>query len=210
MPMTVPTDRTILDLLRRQERMTVSDFESALGVTATAVRQRLNRLLAQGYVQRKVETLAGGRGRPSHWYELTAEGRRSTGANFADLAHVLWAEVRAIKDAEIKRGLLERLAERLSEAYRSQVRGATLGERMESLSKLMGEREIPFEVRQTEGQLPVLTAMACPYPELAEQDRGICAMERMMFSSLLGQKMSLDQCRLDGHACCTFEAAVPS
>lgn len=210
MPMSVPSDRTILDLLRRQERMTVADFESALGVTATAVRQRLNRLLAQGYVQRKVEVVGGGRGRPSHWYELTAEGRRSTGANFTDLAQVLWAEVRAIKDVEIRRGLLERLAERLSEIYRDQVRGATLGERMESLSRLMGERQVPFEVRQSEGQLPVLTALACPYPELAEQDRGVCAMERMMFSSLLGQKLSLDQCRLDGHTCCTFEASVPS
>ena len=28
----------------------------------------------------------------------------------------------------------------------------------------------------------VLTVWACPYPELAEVDRGICAMERMMFA----------------------------
>lgn len=204
----VPSDRSILDLLRRQDRMTVSDFEAALGVTATAVRQRLNRLLAQGQIQRQVESAAVGRGRPSHWYTLTDSGRRKTGSNFADLAMVLWSEMRAISDAEIRRGLLERIAARLAEQYADQVRGATLAERMKSLAGLLEERQVPFEVQQSEGQLPVLTALVCPYPELAEQDRGICAMERMLFSNLLGEKLHLDQCRLDGRTCCTF--AVPA
>ena len=54
----IPSDIAILDLLRKRDGMTVADFEAALGVTATAVRQRLNRLLAQGLCSvrpRKVE-----------------------------------------------------------------------------------------------------------------------------------------------------------
>jgi hypothetical protein len=31
------------------------------------------------------------------------------------------------------------------------------------------------------GGLPVLTAYACPYPELAEQDRGICEQSAVVF-----------------------------
>ena len=80
-------------------------------------------------------------------------------------------------------------------------------ERMESLVDMFKERQIPLEV-QHEGQgLPVLTALACPYPDLAEKDPSICAMERMLFSDLLGEKVSLDRCRLDGDDCCTFRAA---
>ena len=44
-----------------------------------------------------------------------------------------------------------------------------------------------------------------PIPELAEQDRTVCSMERMMFSELLGENVRLSDCRLDGHNCCTFE-----
>jgi predicted ArsR family transcriptional regulator len=52
----------------------------------------------------------------------------------------------------------------------------------------------------------VLTALACPYPELAEQDRGICAVEKLVFSELLGEKVRLTECRLDGASnCCRFE-----
>ena len=45
----------------------------------------------------------------------------------------------------------------------------------------------------------------CPYPELAEKDRGICAVEKMLFAKLLEEPVRLSQCRLDGHSCCQFE-----
>ena len=37
--------------------------------------------------------------------------------------------------------------------------------------------------------------------------RGICAVEKMLFSNLLGGDIRLSQCRLDGHTCCTFEGS---
>ena len=81
---------------------------------------------------------------------------------------------------------------------------------MESLATLFSERRVPFRV-ESNGQLPVLSVRDCPYPELAEQDRGICALERMMFSELVGDGLRLSECRLDGDECCRFEAkAGPS
>jgi len=59
----------------------------------------------------------------------------------------------------------------------------------------------------------VLTVWACPYPELAEVDRGICAMERLMFAELLEQDVRLTACWLDGDPCCRFQTvplAVPN
>ena len=173
-----------------------------MGVTATAVRQRLTRLLAQGDIERSTEQT--GRGRPVHRYALTEKGRRRAGANFADLAIALWQEIREIKDPDVRRGLLARISKRLATLYAGQIRGSNLEEKMESLAALFRERQIPFEVERSH-DLPVLHAAACPYPELAEQDRSVCSMERMMFSELLGENVRLSSCRLDGHNCCTFE-----
>lgn len=202
----VTSDLAILDLLRKREAMSISELSTVMQVTATAVRQRLTRLMAQGYVERN-EARAS-RGRPSHAYALTAKGRRKSGSNFADLALALWQEVRAIKDVEVRRGLLARISQRLVENYADRVQGETLAERMQSLAELFAQREISFEVT-TEGALPILTAHACPYPELAEQDKSICAMERMMFSELLGENVRLEKCRLEGDTCCTFQASQP-
>jgi DeoR family transcriptional regulator, suf operon transcriptional repressor len=196
-----PADVTILDLLRRCNSMTVAELSDALEVTATAVRQRLNRLLSAELIQRT--SSANGRGRPTHHYRITERGRRQSGANFADLAIALWEEIRSIRDLEVRRGLLQRLAVRLASQYGAHIRGATLQEKMESLAELFGDRNIPLAVG-FEGELPVLQAEVCPYPGLAEQDRSVCAMEKAMFSELLGEELKLSECRLDGGNCCTF------
>ncbi|MFM2094842.1 MAG: hypothetical protein RIS70_1966 [Planctomycetota bacterium] len=197
----IPSDSGLIDLLRKHQQMSVSEMAGAMQVTATAVRQRLNRLMGQGLVQRSV--VREGRGRPSHRYELTQAGQRQGGSNFVDLAMALWQEIRAISDPQVRRGLLERISRRLAESYASQVHGGTVEERMQSLAQLLTDRRMPFEV-QHRGELPVLQAHACPYPGLAEQDRGICAVERILFAELVGENLRLEQCRLDGASCCTF------
>jgi predicted ArsR family transcriptional regulator len=195
------SDRVILDYLRRDGTARISDLVAETGVTATAVRQRIQRMMAEGLIERHTER--HGRGRPNHRYELTAKGERHAGDNFSDLAIVLWDEIRAVQDPGVRRGLLKRIADRFVARYRGQVEGESLGRRMASLVGLMDEKEIPFEVDES-GALPVLSALACPYPELAEADRGICTMEKLMLSEVLGESMRLSACRLDGASCCTF------
>jgi DeoR family suf operon transcriptional repressor len=206
LPEIIPSDIAILDLLRKKRSLSVSELALVLGVTATAVRQRLTRLMAQGYIDREIDR--AGRGRPSHRYVLTEAGRRKTGANFGDLAIALWEEIRSIADPEVRKGLIQRLSRRLAQMYADKVVGETLETRMQAVAELFQDRQIPFEVEPAAApnQLPVLTALACPYPDLAEQDRSVCAMERMLFSELLGQSVKLSKCRLDGEDCCTFEA----
>lgn len=198
---TETSDKTMLDYMRREGAATVSALVNEMGVTATAVRQRLARLMADGLVQRQTERKS--RGRPNHRYSLTEKGERAAGTNFADMAIVLWEEVKSVEVASVRRGLLKRIADRLVERYRGRIAGESLGERMTSLSRLMGEREVPFEVNFS-GELPVLTALACPYPELAKLDRGVCTMEKLMLSEILGENVRLTECRLDGASCCTF------
>jgi DeoR family suf operon transcriptional repressor len=204
---TETSDVRLLDLVRKHGPLSVVQMASLTGVTATAVRQRLNRLLAVGDIERA--THKAGRGRPVHRYGLTDKGRRRSGTNFADLAMALWQEVREIKDPEIRRGLLQRLSKRLAETYTGDVVGESVEQRMQALASLFRERQIPFEVESAAPHhLPTIHAHACPYPALAEQDRTVCSMERMLFSELVGTNLHLAACRLDGDSCCTFEPAV--
>jgi predicted ArsR family transcriptional regulator len=195
------SDKAMLDVLRRDGAVTISALVAEMGVTATAVRQRLQRLMGDGLIQRQAENK--GRGRPNHRYSLTEKGERSAGTNFADMADVLWDEIKSVEDPEIRRGLLKRIAGRLAARYRNEVGGEALGDRMTALAGVMGQRDIPFRVEQT-GGLPVLSALACPYPELAMRDRSVCTMEKMMLSEILGENVRLSECRLDGATCCTF------
>ena len=69
------TDAAVVELLRVEQALGIADLSTALGVTATAVRQRLDRLMKAGLVERS--TIARPRGRPAHAYRLTPAGRKS-------------------------------------------------------------------------------------------------------------------------------------
>jgi predicted ArsR family transcriptional regulator len=206
------SDRPLLDLIRRHGPMTVADMATELGVTATAIRNRLSRLLGSGLVERRTEHLK--RGRPRHAYLASAEAHRRLGQNYSDLALVLWEELmHSVADHRLRRQLFARITDRLAELYRVEVQGEGWEGRLVQLGSVLQDRGIEAEVARgpETDRLPFLRQHSCPYFELAEADPAICALERKMFEKVLGRAMRLSACRLDGHRSCDFEAkAAPS
>ena len=204
--MTESSDRLLLDLIRRHGPLTIVEMAGRLQVTATAVRNRLTRLVGSGMVERRTEH--GGRGRPRHTYQASVEAHKQLGQNYADLAVVLWDEMmRTIEDPKLRRLMFARITNRLADVYRSQVHGNEWEGRLVQLGTILHERGIEAEVMAGDGgSLPLLRQHSCPYYELAEVDRAVCSMERKMFEKVLGRGLRLSQCRLDGHRSCDFEA----
>ena len=96
-------DREFLGELKGLKSASVSQLCEALGVTATAVRARLNRLQAAGFVERRA--VPTDRGRPKHEYTVTNEGHSSLGDNYGELALVLWRELSKIPDPSLKQAV---------------------------------------------------------------------------------------------------------
>jgi len=208
MSIEAPTsDADLLDLLRSEGSLSVDELARAIEVTPTAIRQRLMRLMAQQLIDR--EAIRIGRGRPKHLYRLTDKGLRLTGSNFTDLALALWRQIRSIEDVRVREDMIERIARALAEQYADQVEGDTAAERMRSLGKLLAQRRIPVSVEDL-ARGTVMTQHACPYPKLAEQDPGVCRMEKLLFSELVGHNVELTRCRLEGAADCQFQADGPA
>jgi len=204
--MSETSDRSLLDLIRRSGPLTIAAMARELGVTSTAVRNRLGRLIESGLVEREVKP--GGRGRPCHEYQVSDLARRRLGQNYADLALALWEEMMTtVEDRRLRRLLFARITERLAQLYRGQLQGTEWEGRLAELSNLLHDRGIEAEVAHDAGNpLPVLRQHSCPYFELAELDRAICALERKMFEKVLGRGLRISQCRLDGGRSCDFQA----
>ena len=121
----------------------VGELATRLGVTATAVRQRLDRLMQAGLVGRTSLSTSGSdtagrpRGRPSHVYSLTDKGRRTGGDNFRDLAFVLWQEIRGVREQAVRQGLIARIGTAMAGMYRDDVSGETPRQRLESAAELL-------------------------------------------------------------------------
>jgi predicted ArsR family transcriptional regulator len=204
--MSESSDRALLDVIRRGGPLTVGEMASSLGVTATAVRNRLTRLLGAGLVERQTEHQE--RGRPRHKYRVSVEAQKRLGQNYADLALALWDEMMStVADRKLRRLLFMRVTDRLAEVYRARVSGPEWEGRLVQLTTLLHDRGVEAEVAmEPGGVIPVLRQHSCPYYELAESDPAICALERKMFEKVLGRSLRLSQCRLDGDRFCDFQA----
>jgi predicted ArsR family transcriptional regulator len=199
-----PIDQAVLDLLRQHQSLSVHELIEKLEVTATAVRQRLERLVQVGLVGRKKE--GTGRGRPQFRYSLTPMGLRYASASYNDLALALWHEVMELPNPMQRKRLLNRVAKRMGESLRKMVPNeGDLEQRFNAMASALGRSKVPVMVNSL-GPLPVLEMHACPYPELTADDdnRQLCEMEQEMLSEAIGQDVQLDCCRLDGHQLCQF------
>ena len=212
-------DRELLLAMRGGGIMGIGDLTTLLGVTATAIRQRVDRLLAAGLIERHKEV--AGRGRPTYRYTLSIAGHQSVGANPGELADAMWREILAIEDDQIREQVVSAVASRLGRQYAGKLAAfgqddlqslseLTFAERMKRLAVVLSGEEIDSDVRFAgESQLPVLDIASCPYPSLSEasEDRAMCRLEEKMLSEALGQPVALSSCRLDGDDCCQFKAA---
>jgi len=216
------SDAELIQILRDGDSQTIDELKVALGVTATAVRQRIERLLESGLVKR--EKVIAGRGRPVFKYALTIDGHRHAGADTSEFAEAMWREIMTLRDSPIRRRLISAVAKRLGTMYASRLFACvssagqwpdqpSLEQRMRSLSSLLTRQQIPAGVHVARFEnlsLPVLDIGACPYPTLRDNpsDRSLCKMEEEMLSVALGTPVHLTSCQLDGGHCCQFSPST--
>lgn len=198
-------EREFLERLRTLGSATVQEIGDAQAVTATAVRQRLNRMLSLGLIDREVQR--AGRGRPHHLYKVSEKALRVLGDNYNELALILWREFQKIADPAVRLTLRRSIQNAMAARFSAVAQGANLRERIEILRSLMQERGYNIDVEDRDGS-PVLREMNCPYHDLANDDRAICEMEEEVFTQLLGVPFKLTSCCQDSSHPCEFEVSV--
>jgi predicted ArsR family transcriptional regulator len=204
-----PVDQLVLDLLRREQGLSIQELMDRLEVTATAIRQRVERLEAAGLIEKKKRAV--GRGRPQYNYFLTDMGWRQAGVTYSELAISLWNAIGEIDDQSLKSQIVERVAQKMGDCYKAELPDASIGERMRSLAGVLSTRKVPASYLYDK-DLPVLEVHACPYPGLVDSDgdRSVCQLEQEALSQALGHEVQLSKCRLDGHGCCQFSPVANS
>jgi len=206
---TTNADQQFLLRLNRLGDCTIQDLCDDLSVTATAVRQRLKRLMATGCVER--DRVHGDRGRPYFLYRITPVGMRKLGDDYRELALLLWRELKQIGNTDVRGQLMSRLREALVTRYGPSMTDRPLGERFRSLQQALDRQGFQVDVverKRGTAMLPVLREHNCPYHELAAEDSSICDLEQSVFEEVLGVPVTLTQCCRDGASSCEFEPVL--
>jgi predicted ArsR family transcriptional regulator len=192
----------VLSILQRQGSVSIKELGVGLGVTATAVRQQITGLLADGYIQQELER--AGRGRPKHVYSLTPRGRSFFPHHYDEFTNSLLREILVSEGPGKVQELLGRMGQRMAAQYEGQLAGLSSPERATKLTELLNAKGIMAELTFEPDGI-VFHEYTCPYYELARENRAICDMEEDMIAYAVKQPVELVSCTLDGHLGCQFK-----
>jgi predicted ArsR family transcriptional regulator len=207
------TDRSspawqVIEFIKRNGSATIRELEELLGVTTNAVRQHLQSLQADGYVERR--PVNAGVGRPHHAYSISAKAHDLFACHCDDLALTLLEEVFAMEGEDRAKLLLDRVGDRLAKRYAPSVHAEQLQDRVEQLAGALYQRGVLTDVEVEDENLIILHAYNCPYHELAQEHRSICEMDEELMRKVLGSDVNLSACMMDGHRGCSFVVSKPA
>lgn len=214
------TRQTILEILRRRRRLTVDELTRELGLAPATIRRHLDILLRDGHIA--VDQVRRETGRPHYVFSLTDAGEELFPKHYVRLTNRLIQEIvtldpeetRGKSGAEIANMVFERMADRLADAYAVRVRGETLEERVESVTRILAEEGIVFDVER-EADSFLLIGHGCPCRKVVDADHTqVCAHDERLLRRLLQADVEyVEPSCVDGDSYCAYRvrpAASPA
>lgn len=183
------TDTTrdrVLSLIASAGPITATSLANELGVTSAGVRRHLTALIDDGFIAEHDQPgpVNRGRGRPSRSYVATPEGQQALASAYTGVAvdalvfmreHGGLEEFIEMKSLELEKTLAA-----------SVPADGTMGERVDALSKALGEQGYATSVRPGPGGYTVQLCQGhCPVQSIAEAAPEWCEAEARAFSRIL-------------------------
>lgn len=198
-----PARQVVVEVLHRCGDQAVDQLSRELRISASAVRQHLKFLMAQGLVE-YVEALPQGRGRPRRLFRLTQRGESLFPTRSGDLALSLLSEL-----AGQAPGLVEAAVERRvgqdTAWFNQQFQQLTGGATLRDLAEIYEDLEFSPTLEECGDGRALLVLAHCPVREVAAMAPRVCEIE------LEGIHQLLPQCivkrvrhRLRGDSECAF------
>lgn len=182
------SQQSILQRLKVRGPQSVKILANQLDITTMGVRQHIAELEARGLVAQTAETRQT-RGRPVHFWQLTAAGHRRFSDHHADNLAELLDVIRLELGEEQLNTLVIRQHQPLKEVYARELAeaGPALEQKLARLAQLRTEAGFMAEIRL----LPdgwMLIENHCPIIKAAQHCAQYCASELDLFRTLLSEQ----------------------
>jgi predicted ArsR family transcriptional regulator len=199
----ISTRERLVQLLRVHGPLTAADLVEHLEVTSTAVRQHLERLEAEGWIE--VTGLRRGRGRPRHVYALTRQADRLFPQQYDSLAlDLLEAIDRLPEGAGVLDRILATRREMWMERYGPLLEGKALDEQLAAVTALFNAKGGLTEYAAQPDGTFLLTKRNCSISAVTAEHPRFCQEERAWLQEVLRAPVEALQSRAVGDAACVF------
>ena len=188
----------MIELLRRDDGLTVEALTEALGLAAATVRRHLDVLQRDGHLERA--TVRRLTGRPHYVFKLTRAGRDLAPGHYVGVTELLLSQLLALSpvDTRGKNGAavallaFERMSEALLQACEGRVTAASLPDRLQQTVEALSAGGLMLETApQADGFRVTVRDCPCRCAGLAQAT--VCQRSEVMLGRLLGTELRRDE-----------------
>ena len=184
-PATLKTGDRILFLIKTKGPASTGAIAQSLGITAEAARQQVQKLLSDGLVEGRQESIASA-GRPRQAWGLTTEGFKRFPDTHAQLAVQLIAGIRqTFGDDGLEKLVAQREAETLVSYASACGKTTDLKVRVSRLAEARTAEGYMARV-ESDGKDLLLIEDHCPICAAAAACQGFCRSEMQIFQQVIG------------------------
>ena len=168
------TRRALLLAIKKRGEVRAEDLAADLAITASAVRQHLGALVAEGLVA--VREQRGGAGRPKFFYATTPAAESLFPKTYGELTNELLDTIDAEEPAMVDR-LFERRRQRRVEKAQVRLAGKPFAERVSELARILDEDGYLASVEAGEEGMWRIVEHNCAILEVALRYGQACSSE---------------------------------
>jgi len=176
------TRRKILEFLKREDAATSDAIAVNLGITASAIRQHLAALTADGLIQFERERT--GPGRPTHRYSLTTAGDALFPRNYVDLTNELLGYIED-EDSELLARVFDKRGLARLERARARTDGLPFPGKVAMVAQILDEDGYLADFAELADGTFRLTEHNCAVLAIAQRYQHACRTELDFLQALL-------------------------
>ena len=199
----------ILRHIRGHHEVAVAQLAESLDLSPQAVRRHLDGLRADGLIDVRQER--HGVGRPVLLFFATERGEELGGHTYIQLLSRMFRHLEKLNAGEVGgatgQQVVDRvfsgIAEEVALDHKSEVRGETLGQRVEEVSRALNVEGI-VDGWSKDGDVFQLVNGDCPYLRLAEMSDAPCSADRHSIELLVRADVEQTKRIVDGAPICEY------
>lgn len=201
----VSTRRGILELLKKQKELSVSELKQHLDITEMAIRKHLIKLEGEHLITSR--SVKQPMGRPVIFYSLTASGQNIFPTNYDVISMEFLCDIEETMGPEAIDMLFLKREERLKKRYARRIDpDEAMEEKVKELVSIQKENGYMAEFNQDEASETItFSQYNCPIASIANKYSKPCECELSLFKTVLGtNNVKRVSCIAHGEASCSY------
>lgn len=202
------TKDKILELLKKEVKISMKDLSEHFTISEVALRRHINDLIRQNLVQE--EEVKQEIGRPYFVYSLTREGHNTFPNQYDQLPVELLRDLEDLYGKEAIEKLLQRRKEREEKELSSHLEGLSFDEKVEKLFQFLEQKGYMLEYEKTDEGNYEIKNYHCPIYNISSNYNQVCRYEKELYKTLFPDSEVTDRsCMSKGNHHCYWVITNP-